>query len=586
MISALKEDSEKKAKRIVVDLSSIQSNVKILHEKGIEKYSMEDEKKIKDLLLNLISVQSDTGTVLEKDIEKYIYEWLHKLEYFQSNTNNLGCYLLKNDALERAVVWALIKGNGRKTVILVNHHDVVDSYDYQILRDYAYHPGLLKDILKNVELEKEVKDDLISRDWIFARGSADMKAGIAIQLSLIEKFSKQQNFDGNILFISVPDEESLSLGMRNSVELLEKIKNIFDLDYTILIDSEPHQKEENNAGVFHTGSVGKLMPVVYVRGKKTHIGDIFQGFNPIVLLSQIVSATELNTDLSDVVDDEVSPPPSWSFFRDEKKCYDASIPESAGGYFSILTLKRTPKIILDQLLEISKQAFANVICRMNENYSNYLHKRSQTQHKLPWEINVKTFLQIYNEAISVSGNEFLEDYYLTIDKLKIDIKNNVISIPASNLVIISKTLEYIADKTPMVVLAFSPPYYPHVSIDDFKVLDKSVSDIDKVVISFANQVCNEIYIKKNYFMGISDMSYTSLNESEDIIPYIQSNMPLWKNMYDISFEALKRLAIPSVNIGPCGKDMHKFTERVLEKDVIRQTPKLIIGVIKHILKND
>ncbi|MFT5873171.1 MAG: arginine utilization protein RocB [Clostridium sp.] len=553
----------------------------------MESILMEDsKKKIKNTLEELISIQSDTGTPLEKDVEKYLYGWLQELDYFQTNKNNLGTYQLDDDSLDRSVVWGLIKGNGRKTVILLNHHDVVDTYDYQTLRTCAYHPVLLQKMLKNVELEKDVEDDLNSGEWIFARGAADMKAGIAIQLSLIEKFSKQQNFNGNILFISVADEESLSLGMRSSAGLLEKIKNKFDLDYTILIDSEPHQKTENNEGVFYTGSVGKLMPVVYVRGKKTHIGDIFQGFNPLLLLSRIADATELNTDFSDVVEDEVSPPPSWSFLRDGKKCYDASIPEIAGGYFSVLTLKRTPKIILDQLLEISKKTFDNVIYQMNQNYNNYLNKKNEAEHNLPWETNVKTFSQIYNEAIKQSGDKFLLDYRLTIDKLKMDIKNNIISMPESNLALISKTLEYITDKTPMVVIAFSPPYYPHVSINDFKELDNSVSDIGNIVVRIAREVCNETYSKKNYFMGISDMSYVALNESENIIPHIEFNMPLWKKMYDIPFETIKQLAIPSINIGPYGKDLHKFTERVLEKDVISQTPKLIAGVIEHILKND
>ncbi|MFT5876149.1 MAG: arginine utilization protein RocB, partial [Clostridium sp.] len=238
---------------------------------------------------------------------------------------------------------------------------------------------------------------------------------------------------------------------------------------------------------------------------------------------------------------------------------------SCGGYFSILTLKRTPKLILDQLLEISKQAFEDVLCQMNRKYSIYLHKKNECQHKLPWETNVKTFAQIYKEAISNSGDEFLEDYRLTIDKLDMDIKNNIISLPESNLAIIGKTLKYIEDKTPIVVIAFSPPYYPHVSINDFKDLDKSVSEIDKVVVHIAAEVCNEIYQKKNYFMGLSDMSYTSLSESQNIIPHVKANMPLWGNMYDIPFEAISLLAIPSINIGPWGKDFHKFTERVLEK---------------------
>ena len=555
-----------------------------MEELTMESLLMEDsERKIKNTLEELISIQSDTGTSLEKDVEKYIHGWLQELDYFKTNTNNFGSYPLKNDSIERSVVWGLVKGNGRKTVILLNHHDVVDSHDYQTLKKYAYQPLILKDMLKNVELSKDVEDDLLSEEWIFARGAADMKAGIAIQLSLIEQFSKLEDFKGNILFVSVADEESLSLGMRSSAELLEKIKNKFDLEFTILIDSEPHQKTDDNEGVFYTGSVGKVMPIVYVRGKKTHIGDIFEGFNPLLLLSQIASETELNPDFSDVVENEVSPPPSWSFLRDGKKSYDASIPEAAAGYFSVLTLKRTPKIILEDLLEISRQSFENVICKMNKNYCNYLNMKNEVEQPLPWKANVKTFSQIYNEAIRQSGDLFLLDYRLTIEKLQTDIKNNIINMPESNLALIDKTLEYISDKTPMVVIAFSPPYYPHVSINDFKELDPRVTDISNIIVHIAKEQCHETYCRKNYFMGISDMSYVALNESENIIPHIEFNMPLWKNMYDIPFDTIKQLAIPSINIGPHGKDLHKFTERVLEKDAIKQIPKLIKGVIEYIL---
>jgi len=541
------------------------------------------ERKIKNLLMNFIKIKSHTKTVLERDIEKYLLERLQEMDYFKSNSMNLGVYPLKNDALERSVIWGLVKGKGKKTVILVHHHDTVDTDDYHTLREWAYNPDLLAEKLRDIELTKEVRDDLESGEWIFARGSADMKAGMAIQTVLLEEFSKQEEVEGNILLLSVPDEENLSWGMRSSVALLEELKERFDLDYILLIDSETHLREEMNTGIFHTGSVGKMLPVVYVRGRKTHSGDIFQGFNPVVLLSQIAIETELNTNFSDVVEDAVSPPPSWSFFRDDKRFYDASIPEAAGGYFSILTLKKTPKVVMEQLEEICTQAFESVICRMNKSFSHYQEMGNRSGEKLLWKTNVKTFAQIFKEAIDQSGEKFLDDYRLTIEKLKVDIDNAAISIPESNLALISKTLEYISDKTPVVVIAISPPYYPHVSLDDFKHQD--LTGLDKVIKEIANKVCNETYKKSGYYFGLSDMSYTALNNSEEIIPHIKSNMPLFENIYDFPCEGMKRLSIPSINIGPWGKDLHKFTERVLEKDLVRQTPKLLEGVIQHILKN-
>ena len=524
--------------------------------------------------------------MLEKDIEKYLLARLNEMDYFKHNPTNLGAYPIENDALERSVIWGLVKGKGKKTVILMHHHDTVDTDDYHTLKDWAYQPGLLAEKLRDIELTEEVSADLDSGEWIFARGAADMKAGMAIQTVLLEEFSKQEEFTGNLLLLSVADEENLSAGMRSGIVLLEELRERFDLEYTLLIDSEPHLREDHNAGIFYTGSVGKLLPVVYARGRKTHSGDIFQGFNPIVLLSQIAIETELNTNFSDVAEDIVSPPPSWSFFRDNKRIYDASIPEAAGGYFSILSLKKTPKAVMAQLEEICTQAFEKVICRMNESFRHYQKMGNSSNGTLPWKPNVKTFAQIFQEASAHSGERFLEDYRLTIEQLKADIGSGAVSIPESNLALISKTLEYASDKTPVVVIAISPPYYPPVSLNDFKELHENLAGLEQVIKEIANKVCSETYKKSGYFLGISDMSYTALNNGEEIIAHIKDNMPLWENIYDLPFGGMERLAIPGINIGPWGKDLHKFTERVLERDLVRQTPKLLEGVIRHILKNE
>ena len=52
------------------------------------------------------------------------------------------------------------------------------------------------------------------------------------------------------------------------------------------------------------------MPFVYVRGSLAHVGKVFEGFNPLNLMSEIVRRTELNLDLSDVVGTEAAPPPT------------------------------------------------------------------------------------------------------------------------------------------------------------------------------------------------------------------------------------------------------------------------------------
>lgn len=544
-----------------------------------EVISKEIEKTFKEL----VAIKSNTGTELEKDVEKYLVEWIGNVEYFKKNQDQYGSYLLKDDHLGRSVVWGLVKGNGKKTIVLIHHHDVVDSFDYGSLQKYAYDPETLRDEIMKVDISEEVKKDLDSNGWLFGRGTCDMKAGSAIQLVLLKHYSQLESFDGNILVVSVPDEESLSHGMRGSTGLLKEIKEKFDLEYLICIDSEPHAREAEDTGIIYEGSVGKTMPVIYARGKKTHLGDIFQGLNPVALISEIVSKTDSNPFFSDVVGDEVSPPPSWSFCRDTKKCYDASIPESAGGYFSILTLTRTPKDILGQIKDICEDAFGSVIERMNRNYVEFRKKGNKLEDKLPWETNVKLFSEIYENALEHSGEKFLEDFNNTIENLKLKIREGKINIPESTFVLIEKTLEYVDDKKPVVVIAISPPFYPHVANIDFKNISKDILCLSKEINKFTKEQWNESYEKKNYFMGISDLSYVALNDSDEVIPYVGPNMPHWERMYSVPFEEMSQLSIPIINIGPWGKDLHKFTERVYKVDLLERTPKILKHVIDYLL---
>lgn len=541
---------------------------------------------IERLFYELVKIKSDTGTKLERDVESYIYNYLEELPYFSINKNNFGKYELTNDPLKRAIVWGLIKGEGKETVILLHHHDVVDSFDYGILSEYAYEPEKLIKKISQAHINEDVKIDIESGKWIFGRGTADMKAAAAIHMSLIKYYSNKENLKGNILFLSVPDEESLSQGGREGASLLKKLKNDFELDYSLCIDGEPHERDEKGRAILYEGSVGKTMVVVYVRGKKTHIGHIFQGINPSHILSQIVSNIDMNPVFSDRVEKEVSPPPSWSYCRDTKEQYDASIPESAGGYFSVLTLSQTPKDILENVRILAKQSFDEVIKRINTHYNKYRIMGHMPIQTLPWESKVLLFSECYQQAIEDSGDEFIKAYENAKLRIKKEIEEEKTNIPNSTLDLISVTVDYIKDKSPKAVIAFSPPYYPHISNLDFENLPIAIKELGENIIQFAKNDLNQDYAIKCYFMGISDLSYLALNKSESVIPYISPNMPHWGESYSIPFEDLKEISVPIMNIGPWGKDYHKFTERVFKDDLYIYTPELTKFTIDILLGNE
>ncbi|OQY52499.1 MAG: hypothetical protein B6245_23600 [Desulfobacteraceae bacterium 4572_88] len=541
-------------------------------------------KKIETLLTDLVAIRSETGTASERDIEDYLDDWLGKSDYFIRNPEQYGQHKLKSDPLERSVVWGLVRGSGKKTVILMHHHDTADTPDYGTLAEYACDPEKLQQEMKYVELPDEAKADLESGKWIFGRGTGEMKGGAAIQLALLEACSRRTDFSGNLLLLSVPDGECLSAGMREGLNLLKELKNKFDLDYQMMIGSKHHDRDADGEGIFYEGTSGKLFPLIYVRGEKTHTGKVFGGLNPILLLSEIILQTEMNTDFSEVVSNEVSPPPYWGFFKDRKVGEDASLPLAAGGYLNIISLSKTPEEIIGQLKKVCEISFHSVIKKVNTQYKKFRDKNQSDFSKLPWRINVKTFSEIYEDALDNSGHIFIEDYDRTVEKIRKGLRENEISsVWEATFRVIEKTLAHTPDLSPVVVIALSPPYYPKLSNADFTELSQTISGLSGELIRFAGETWGESYKKLNYDMRITGMSYAAFQQDTDVEAFIESNMPLWKKLYELPLSEMKELSVPIINIGPWGKDSHKFTERVFKRDVFERTPELLEHAVESIL---
>lgn len=543
------------------------------------------DQEIEKIFYPYVKIKSDTFSKYERKIEGFLKDFFCSIDYFKDYPEHFGAYKIENDPLKRSVSWAFIKGNGEDTVVLIHHNDVVDVEDFKILKTYAYSPkDLERELIKmKDDLLSEAQKDLESGSYIFGRGTADMKAGGAIQLALMKRYTEIKNMKGNILLISVPDEENISAGMRSAVLLLKELKEKYKLNYLMMINSEPHQRVNPDIGILSEGSVGKMMPIIYVRGFLSHIGKVFEGFNPLNLLTEIVRRTELNLEFSDFVEGEASPPPTWMYIKDRKYHYDVSMPLSAGGYFSILTLNRDPATMIEKIKKISEDAFSDVIEKMNGKYKIFRKKTNKPFENLPWKVKVVTFKDLYDEAYKNYEGDFKRDYDDLFKEIKDQVEKGEISIVESNFTLIEKIFEYIHDLSPRVVIALAPPYYPNVANIYFKEIDHKGKELSKKLIAYAKDNLNEIYEREHFYTGISDLSYSSIRNSKEIIKSLEGNMPLYGSSYSIPLKEIEEISMPCMNIGPWGKDFHKLTERVLKKDLFDKTPKLLHHAISILL---
>jgi arginine utilization protein RocB len=200
-------------------------------------------------------------------------------------------------------------------------------------------------------------------------------------------------------------------------------------------------------------------------------------------------------------------------------------------------------------------------------------------------VNVKTFAELYQQALDDSGSTFKQAYDKFLDSLAAGIERQQLNMPEATFQIVEMILGHVKDLSPMGVIALCPPYYPPVHNDDCPKLPACVQNLPDHLIRFAADRWQETYRQANYIMGLTDMSYAALQNAENIIPHIGPNMPLWQKTYDIPFAAMAALSIPVINIGPWGKDHHKFTERVYKPDLYDRTPALLEYAIDYVLEN-
>lgn len=544
------------------------------------------QKDIKNILLNYVAVDSYTYTANENRANVYLNELFSEMPYFQEHPELYGVDPIIDDPYGRAVFWAMLKGKGDKTVVLVHHNDIVGIEDFKALKEKAFLPADLEKALrrKKSSLHPDAQADLDSKDFLFGRGVADMKGGGSIQIALLKRYSELKEFEGNVILIAVPDEENLSAGMRHAATILSNLKDEYNLDFRMMINSEPHQRYDNKTGVFSTGSIGKVLPYFYVRGFLSHVGKVFEGLNPLDIMTTIVQKTELNMNLSDVVENEVAPPPTWLYLRDGKTTYDVSMPISAMGCVSILTLGRELNEIMDELKTISEESFAEVIRESNEHWKRFSQITRRKHEKLPWKVKSSTYYELFEEAKHDSGEEFLNAFEEKREELINDVRKGEITIIQCNFNLVEFIFDFIHNESPRVVYGMVPPYYPAVANILIDGLDKDQSSLYEKLIKYVKSETGEKYVEEMFYTGISDLSYAAIPEGKEITELLEQTMPLYGEFYSIPFDAIEAITMPVINIGPWGKAFHKVTERVYKPDLYENTPKILHYAIGEMLK--
>jgi len=158
--------------------------------------------------------------------------------------------------------WA-VHGDSGSLFAFAGHTDVVPAGDENAWNTKPFEPT--------------IKDG-----YLYGRGAADMKGGLASMVTATEKFIKENpNHKGRIAFLITSDEEGVAVN--GTVKVMDYLKaNEQKIDYCLL--GEP-SSTSFTGDVIKNGRRGSLNGVLKINGKQGHVAYPHLAKNPIHLVS-------------------------------------------------------------------------------------------------------------------------------------------------------------------------------------------------------------------------------------------------------------------------------------------------------------
>jgi arginine utilization protein RocB len=522
---------------------------------------------LRQLLCEVVSWKSMTLSEGEREFPLKVQAKLQELTYFQNFPNQMA---LHDADLGRRLLTALYRHpDATETIVLISHFDTVSTEEYGDLEPFAYKPEELTKLLHNRihELPEDAVKDLQSGEYIFGRGTMDMKMGLVMHMGLIEKASIEE-WPINLLLVTVPDEEVNSAGMRAAVGKLLELKEEYKLTYKLFLNGEPtfSQQPGDNQYYIYSGSIGKIMPTAYFYGKETHVGEPLSGITAPYLASFLTQRIEWNSSFQETSLGETTPLPVSLQLKDMKMEYSVKTPYRAAALYNIFLMKRTAA----ENFEIFKKVAEDAAKACNDAYS----QMCKTQRVKPvGEVKVLRYEDLLKHALEKLGPEVVAEMKAAIYANKEwDDREKSIQI-ADTLMIQCQEL------APAIVLLFAPPYYPAVNSSDDELVVECVDFVKKLGKQKFDLSVQQIH----YFNGISDLSYVNYHDEQEGWTAFQENTPVWGDSYSIPFKEMAELKAPVLNIGPFGKDAHKRTERLHIKSAFEMVPSLVEDMIRMIM---
>lgn len=532
---------------------------------------MNRKEKLKKMTEELVGIPSVTESPRESEPAFWIKERLEKIDYFRKNPAYLRLVETPLEGSPEKLFALIARVDAsvptNRAVLMISHFDVVDTHVYGELEAFAFDPHELARRLGPPEEEV-----------IYGRGVMDMKCGVALEVDLLEEFAENRGlFDVNLVVVFVGDEENSSAGMRGVLPALAAMRED-GLEFLAAVNTEPGEAGQTGrtGPMLYLGTLGKLMPSFYIRGRAAHVGNCYHGYSAALAASNLVRAAEGEPSLAAPLNGTAYP--SWicldmGVIRD---VYSVTVPDRAYVYFNCFMTEGVPAEILRKMKELAAGAMEETTAGHARSCRGLVQSGYSGGGFSPPEPKVFTLDELAEKARARRG-----------DCYKDELESFARSVPPGDMrsrgiAVADKLAELSGEEGPYIVCFFLPPWLPMRT-------DFTGDARDMAVVEAAHGVSRELYdryglemTEAEMFAGLCDLSYAGAKVTEEDLAVFALNTPGFGEIYDLPLEAMRSLGLPVVNLGPSGLDAHKKTEMLFVRYSLEILPDLLRLLIRQL----
>jgi arginine utilization protein RocB len=538
--------------------------------------------RVRELSCLLVGWGSETGSAGEAEFGQRLAELLREIPYFRDYPDQVRLVDSHGDPMTHSVV-AIVRGKGRRALAMAGHYDVVSIENYRELAPLAFKPDeLLAALIADLESrslkagERRALEDFKSGEFLPGRGLLDMKSGIAAGIAVLEDFAADPERIGNLVLIATPDEERGSRGMRSLRDALPAIAAEFELDIEagINLDATSDQGDGSEGRAIYRGTIGKALPFALIVGHSSHASYPFEGISAQLMASEITRAVEANPALCDTAAGEISPPPICLEAKDLRAGYEVTTPERVWIAFNWLSHNRTARELLALFEQAVRTATTTAIEQFTQHARSYAAMLGAAQAAPVAAAQLISVAELRELVERVGGR----DAVAKVSHVEQQLRGFDDPLAQTRKIVGAMVTE--AGLTgPAVVYGFSSLVYPSTHISRTE-RDSGFADAIEGARLAHEKAGGSPLRYREYFTGISDMSFFGHRPSDTDGAYIAANTPTSELVDKVYADAL---SFPVVNIGPWGREFHQRLERVHAPYAFEDLPKFIREIVKRFL---